>query len=504
MSQGISLGDYAQFSHGAGGFDEGLFNQLPQTAQAVSELNKALEAGSITGGASVDTATAGSGAPLKVESLERTLKLLTFRDTDIRLWRLFPKSAAFNTVEEFNQLESYGVERGGSYLEGELPEEEDSTYVRRAEQVKFYGVTKSVTHQMQLVRTHIGSAVQREITNGTMWVLRKVNRSLAFGDANIIPTEFNGVYKLHQEGISSTLSTYYGNETVVDLKGAALTQEDVEDAGRVILENFGTATHLFGPPVVLSDFGKDYYTKQRIFLGGNQQGYNQGINISYPKHVTMSFGDVDLEHDIFLQESKGRLTSEGATSVKAPASPNATSATATADAAESKFAASDAADYHYAVAAINRFGESALTVINTDVTVAATQSVDLVFTDGGGANAATGYVIYRSEKDPSGGSGATKFYPIFKVSKSELSAGYDGGAAATVRDRNRHIANTQQAYIADVPNTFEIKQLAPLMKMDLAVLSPAYRFMVLLYATCFLFAPKKVVRFVNIGRFTSS
>ena len=41
------------------------------------------------------------------------------------------------------------------------------------------------------------------------------------------------------------------------------------------------------------------------------------------------------------------------------------------------------------------------------------------------------------------------------------------------------------------------------MKMDLAVISPAYRFMVLLYGTPLLFAPRKMVRFVNIGRYVA-
>jgi hypothetical protein len=39
-----------------------------------------------------------------------------------------------------------------------------------------------------------------------------------------------------------------------------------------------------------------------------------------------------------------------------------------------------------------------------------------------------------------------------------------------------------------------------MMKMDLAVLSPAYRWMILLYGTPILFAPKKWIRMINIGR----
>jgi hypothetical protein len=53
--------------------------------------------------------------------------------------------------------------------------------------------------------------------------------------------------------------------------------------------------------------------------------------------------------------------------------------------------------------------------------------------------------------------------------------------------------------IEKTPEIFEIAQLAPLMKMDLAMIGPAYRFMILLYATPLLYQPMKMVRFVNIG-----
>jgi len=44
----------------------------------LGELMKALNAGSITGRETTDSTTA-SGSPLKVESLENTLKVLTFK-----------------------------------------------------------------------------------------------------------------------------------------------------------------------------------------------------------------------------------------------------------------------------------------------------------------------------------------------------------------------------------------------------------------------------------------
>ena len=60
--------------------------------------------------------------------------------------------------------------------------------------------------------------------------------------------------------------------------------------------------------------------------------------------------------------------------------------------------------------------------------------------------------------------------------------------------------NCDQALLMQFDNeVIEFAQLAPLMKMDLAMLSPAYRFMILLYGTPLLYAPKKIVRFINIG-----
>ena len=179
----INLADYGFQQNG------GFAGQA--SAEELAQLNKALEAGDITGRETTDLTTA-SGSPLKVESLEKTLKHITFRESDIRLWKDLPKKPAYNTVEEYNQQTSYGANRGGWNREGELPEEEDSVFVRRAQLVKYLGVTKSVTHQMTLVNTAIGSVMERTIKDGTMWILRTLNQGLYFGDEKLIPEQFNG------------------------------------------------------------------------------------------------------------------------------------------------------------------------------------------------------------------------------------------------------------------------------------------------------------------------
>lgn len=113
-------------------------------------------------------------------------------------------------------------------------------------------------------------------------------------------------------------------------------------------------------------------------------------------------------------------------------------------------------------------------------------------------NKATAYRIYRTKV---GGTATGPFYPLFEVSLDDLTRGYDGGGAGVIRDMNRFLPDTDQSILFQFDNeVIEFAQLAPLMKMDLAVLSPAFRFMVLLYGTPFLYAPKKMVRFINIGK----
>src|ERR1035437_6256219 len=152
-------------------FQEGF---LGGEQEGAMELLKAMQAGQITGR---DTANQTlTMEPLKAESLETTLKVLEFRQKDIKLLNRMPKLTAYNTVEEFLQLQSYGIERGGFYNEGELSDTEDSQYVRRAAKVKYIQITGEVTMQAQMVRSYV-DAMRQEVENKTMWVQRRINRS---------------------------------------------------------------------------------------------------------------------------------------------------------------------------------------------------------------------------------------------------------------------------------------------------------------------------------------
>lgn len=485
----INLADYGY--NGGNGYGQGNLGD-------VDALNKALQAGEITGRETANALDA-SGSPLKVESLEKTLKHLTFRESDIRLWKDIPKKAAFNTVEEYNQQVSYGQDRGGFNAEGELPEEEDSIFVRRAQLVKYLGVTKSVTHQMTLVNTMIGSVMEKTIKDGTLWILRKLTKSLYFGDSDLIPLEFNGfIAQQRQSDAWDNYNAYMNSEHVIDMRGAALNEGAIEDGANSIVENFGLATQLYTAPSVLSGFVKNFYGNK--FIMPNTQALTDGVMGQRVRQFESQFGPIGLNQDVFFKKLPARTASSAKTSDKAPAAPTITASAVSAGAANSKFVAGDAGNYYYAVSAINRYGESELTVAGspTAVAVVATGAVDIAITAGTGLHPATAFRVYRTKV---GGSATGQFYPLFDVSTANVTTGFDGALAGSVRDLNRFLPDCDQAMLVQFDNeVIEFAQLAPLMKMDLAQLSPAYRFMILLYGTPFLYAPKKMVRIINIGK----
>jgi hypothetical protein len=472
-----------------------------------AELIKAMQAGQITGRDT--TGLPLTQEPLKVESLEKTLKVLEYRTQDIRLYNAMPKASAYNTVEEYLQLSSYGSQRGGFYNEGELSDVEDSVYIRRAQYVKYLQVTGEVTLQAQMVRSYV-DAMAQEVKNKMMWVARLADKTLTSGDSDVIPQQFDGIYKQHaavgsgSSFLYSTLDQYYKSGVVIDLRDKSLKQADIEDAAVKVDLNYGNVDSLFAPTTVISGVTKDYYQIQRILQNG--QGFNGAIGTGQLKAISTSMGDVKLMSDKFMAKGAPKTTTTPSDSSKVPVAAASLSAALVNSDVASKFVTGDAGNVFYAVAAVNRFGESALTAYGTAVTLAAGKSVDLTITAGTGAIAADGYVVYRTKVTAASSPSGLDFFPLFKVSVSQVTAGFDGGSAGVVRDRGIFLPDTEEAFVTEMSDEVLImKQLAPLSKLDLAILSPSRRFIVFQFLCTQLFAPKKLVRFINISKtYTSS
>jgi hypothetical protein len=459
------------------------------TAGNASDLSKALEAGY-----QISSQTGGSA--LRVESLEGSLKVVTYSAHHIKFWKKIPKSPAYSTVEEYNQLIDYGSSAFAFVAEGELPPTQDTNYARRTQLIKFIGTTREVTHPMTVVHPAHGDVIALENQNGILWLLERIENSLFKGDSNLA---FDGEAE-QWDGMDALIDP----TSFIDLEGQPLQESDIEEGANQLVENFSYPTDLWLGTRVASDLVKNFYPKERIQLPAPQNGM-VGLSIN---SVMTQAGVMELNPDVFLK----RLPTPpaAATSANAPATPASVTSTVNTSVTNGDFnkaAASGTNNYAYAVTAANRFGESAPVLIGSsqDITQAqkdALRRIDLTVTNPSsiGSYPPEYYRVYRTKPRASGtavGSDLTTFSLILQIPASSQAA----GGTTTVNDVNFLLPFTEIAYMGEMsPSVLTFRQLLPMLRMDLAVLAPAFRWMILLYGTPILFAPKKWLRYINIGR----
>jgi hypothetical protein len=475
----------------------------PASWAELDELNKALSA--TYGYEGAPTALTGGGV-LQVESLDATMKSVTFEEQHLKLWPMIPKARAFNTVEEINRIKSYGdMPEGMGFFDAEaqvLPPERDPAFSREVLKVRYIGDTRIVTHPATLVRTSGESMMAIQARTGTINVLAMLERALfrasgfkveaATGkltgdpvDVHVADKQFQGIEQQIRYGDTDADAQYTGFEgydgdvsVIYDLEGQVPDPDDLEEAGRRSAENWGVPTHCLMAFKCHSDISRQYMLKERVNPLGVANGQAGYVLLDF----FSSAGIFKLVGSRFLSPKRTPLaTAQNG----APNTPVVTGIAFEGD-TDSKL---EVATYSYRVSALNNAGESLASAQQT-VAIAANQRA--VITIAAGTTGAIYYAIYRAPKDTTV---AHEFVGFVKDS------GANGGAGVVARERGERSPGLQTAYLMSISEKdVRFYQLAPLMKMDLAVISPALRFMVLLYGAPWVFAPKHHVLIDNIGR----
>tara|TARA_X000001388_G_scaffold5635_1_gene3663 strand:- start:5228 stop:6781 length:1554 start_codon:yes stop_codon:yes gene_type:complete len=484
----------------------------------VDALNKALDAGS-----QIDrpaAATAGDGFSLRVESLEQTLKNTTFRMEHIRLWKNLPKIPAYNTVEEYNQIQSYSNNQFSSFVtEGQLPVSTDATYRRQYAKIKFMGTQRSVSHVMSMVKPAHGNVIAQETIAGTMYLLEQLERHLFTGDSTMTAVnvasqaeglEFDGLERLIS-GSETSLSDH-----IIDLRGAPLTEDNIIDGALTISDApaFGRPTHLFLNPKAHSDLAKSFFPKARYDVFQKQDNGIAGMTLG---GVTTQAGVVALEPDVFLDEGPLVPGTAAADAIGTSSSAGVAWTSPTVGAvttpvnAKSQFLAGtgdhDAGNYVYRVRAVNEFGASAGVDVNGGAAFAVAAGDEVTFTiTAGGATIPRYYEIFRSKRggtalfyigrvqnNGAGGTGAVTFQDFNGVN---ISTAAGDNCNATLR-----LPQSSNGFMLQVdPSNISFAQLAPMVKIPLATVDSSIRWMQLLYGAMKLYTPRHNVIYKNIGR----
>jgi hypothetical protein len=472
------------------GMDQGLVS-----AADVEALNKAITAG--YGGAGKPTDLTYGGV-LQAESLEATLKSVTFDMKNLKLWPAISVDKAYNLFEQYNRLISYGSDSAPYIGEGGAPIEEDSTYVRDGQKIVFFGTRRKVSHQMTLVRTTVGDIVAQQAKEGTMHLLKNVERELYWGNSHFLnrltgisngadgdlpanTIAMSGILKQLLKGDQDVLqqsgdfSGYGDTQSIAqNLAGNVIAQDDIEQLAVIALENFGSPSELHIEPAALSAFVKQFYPQFRSAPGLASQ--TVGYDVS--KMVTTA-GNIDFKPNLFLRP---RSTARSlAVSTLAPQLGSFAVATA-ASGTGSTYAAGT---YQIKVTCVNDAGESQPYQAPA-VTLTVGQNVQLTVT-----NMPSGVKYIKVYISAAGGAvGTENFAGNFANvgNTTYLLAGY-------------LMAGLGEAFLLDMSaECMKFKQLAPLSKINFAIVTTALEFAIVMYGALFVYTPRFNCLFENVGK----
>lgn len=480
QTYGISLSQY----RGLSGFNFGIGADLAQFGVTNDDIQKALSAGT-------QHPPTDGGNVLRVQSLEAVMRVLTYRAEHLVFWRRIPKNPAYNTVIEYNVLESYGDAQSGAFLrEGETPQSQDSAYRRMVTTLKYAGTQREVTHQATLVKSAHQTPTALETSNGTMWLLEKIERGSYSGDSSVVPEEFDGL----ERQIMSNATARQNN--VLDLRGGVIKPEHIERANQIITQQFGFVNNLFLAPKAHTDISLQLLPLQRVLLN---QAQNNTLGAVCEKFSTTN-GEIPISSTVFLRSGnpsnvkQAKTYPTAATGPKAPLAPTITLAAVPGPVTGSLFTAADAGTWRYRVQAVNRSGQSPVSAEVSVVLAAATDAIQITITDGGSVDPmmpATGYRIWRTRV----------VNGLANTEEFMVAVPRNGLAATTVFvDLNEDLPGTSKAFMMSFdPAIMSWMQLLPLLKIALATTGPTLRWMQLLYGALIVYQPLKVYMIKNIS-----
>lgn len=535
--------NFNQFNPQAATFSSG-----PLAGASIADLQKAMATSQTGRDFTGSNDPSNSYGPIKLEALDGTLKLLQYKEKDIRLWATIPKLEASNTVQEYAQLVKYGIHQSGFVSEGRIPAfSNDSQQLRKFVVLKYIAELREITHQATLMKTIVVDGImQQETRNATLHLMKKIDSKLLTADSEVVPEEWDGIYKMHQKDspISNMEAYYRNNPLVFDMRGQNLTESVFTEAADVLYNTgYSTPDTLFAPTGVLANFTKGFLT-QKIFNPNTEQTSNAVVGQRVTS-VDTQLGRVNLEYDLFMKggapiscvfASNGNLVYGPA---PAPLAPNApiinlptggpagTGTTQFNDSLPNSWNVNAAFQTVYAIRAVNQNGESGVSTVPQGSAVTATSGHLATITPGvngnvayrlsvsQGTNPGTGYIVYRSiDNDPvvnsanfAANGGTVTLYPILYVPANTTAvSGYNPPVSTTaglmpgqIRDSNFKIPNTQDCFLFEnSKDIWGFYQLLPMFKVDLAQVTMTLPFVINLYGAPALFAPSKLLRFTNV------
>ena len=448
-------------------------------------LEKALTAGEGVGSGMTDLDTLAGGRAISVENIDTDLKVTAENKSQLVIYNMLRKKPVYAVLDQWMDLSDHGTstQHGHSFgkwrSETAFPKVSDVTLSRNVDATKFIRDMRDLSQVMEVTKTY---AEKHQIINtaAAVTVLEGVELATIFGNASMMPTQFDGLYTqilaAYNAGFTDAIVDCRATGSQSYSKGGDITEDKLDIGAERILNNYGIATHMLMPTKVKSDLNKILPVSRRVNLPGAQQAGARDLLLGQPAAGYYSdfaysgWGAGADPHfkfapsiDTFYPsgESAGATapTADFPNTDDAPAEPTGVTG-ATASDSSSKFGAGDAGDYYYKVSSVDADGQSLGTATGAAITVAAGEKITLTVT----CNDATitGLRIYRSAL------GATSAADCRWIADVAID---DATGTTDIVDLNLILPGTSTSMlISNAPETdaIDYRQLMPFVRMELA------------------------------------
>jgi hypothetical protein len=449
--------------------------------QIAAPLAKALATSNISGFA--------DGTNLVLQNLDSIMTTVLWTEDQLVKQQFIQRVPSINPIYQWNRRNQYASNRGANaFSEGNIGPVGLGSWTRNTEPVRFFGVQRGTTVIANLAGALGGmfdSPIEEEEYDGVMQLLSSVEGALTWGNSTITDGDGNDIF---YDGMYRQLKAGYPSN-IIDLHGKPMDFDVVSQIAANYAKQYVTTSRDIAGFLTPDSLQTLQLMKTQSERNQNLAMQDGGFAAGTPiDGYRTPIGFIPFVQDVFLKPFQGGTAPLSAADSGSPTAPTTVTATAAAPTTgqTSNWLSSDAATVYYTVSSFNGNGESIGYTYSTGVAVSAGDVVNLAITNVTGA---WGYRIYRGLQ--SNGSDAQWIGDVSSTTTS----------TAAYTDDNSIMPGTDVAvFMNRNPQNLVIAQMAPLLKLPLAIQNTTIPFGLLYLHTLAVKAPERQFMVVNIGK----